>query len=167
MKTRVYLPSYLGRCAATGFQEQDLFRIAKEGGQSLCICLLKTVVLSWLDWEFLSCIDFVLIFWFTADLLAWDWEVLWEWLCCKYRVWYGRLWISLLASATNKGREISLHSLNFVLCCPLFMEKHGITNDTLSRERLTIWKNIHSRKTRRSAGDHVREEQPHSPKWLL
>lgn len=48
----------------SGFQERDLFRIAKEGDWSLWICLLKTVVLSWLDWEteFLSCVDFVLIF---------------------------------------------------------------------------------------------------------
>lgn len=59
MKRRACLPSYLGRYAESGFQEQDLFRIAKEGGLSLWIYVLNTVVLSWLDWEFLSCVDFV------------------------------------------------------------------------------------------------------------
>lgn len=76
-------------------------------------------------------------------------------------------WVSSVASVTNKGREVTLQPMHFTLCCLLFMKRPEIINDALSRASLTIWKNIHSRKSKRSVGEHGMRAQPCSSKLLL
>jgi len=73
----------------------------------------------------------------------------------------------LLASVTNKGREVTLQPMHFTLCCLLFMERPGITNDARSRATLTIRKNIHSMKSRGTVSDHGKREQRRSSTLLL